>query len=386
MKRYNRANKKFVLLGLVLPILVFFISYTAVFAYFTSTSRNEIDTSAAIVKIGFKAEEGASKISHEIQTGSTTSSEATIMPGDTLIANATIVNEGNVDVYAIFNFVVNIKKSNGTTEIDVNDFYTFNSDGTVKKLIATNDVYTNEACLMTPNQTIDVSVSKHFKGLFYGNEYKQAQVTYSITAMAIQTVNIGTAVNATNLLINNTNENYSNLQIFGNSIQNGTPSVDTPISIESVGDKTKNLIPTYTPQSKNGLTLDVNNDGSLHIYGTPSENTIFKQEFYNVKPNNYFLSGCPSGGSDSTYRLLAYFKASNYNLIDYGNGKGYKLETESNVVVDLKIYIGQYVDLIFKPMLEVGLTGTEFEPYNKYKIPIQATKSYNPKAPLLPLH
>ena len=205
------ANKKFVLLGLVLPILVFFISYSAVFAYFTATSNHQAQTLSAIVKIGFQDNQNAQKISHEVQTNGATSESTNIMPGDTLITNSTIVNEGNVDVYSIFNFKITIEKKDGATVTDVDDYYTFTTDGSLTKLVAQNGIYTDPACKLTPKQTVEISVSKYFKGSVYGNEYKNAKVTYAINALAIQTAGLGTPANATNMLINNQNGVNKNL-------------------------------------------------------------------------------------------------------------------------------------------------------------------------------
>lgn len=128
----------------------------------------------------------------------------------------------------------------------------------------------------------------------------------------------------------------------------------------------KNLIPNiFTSETKNGITLDVNDDGTLHVYGKATADTIFNPRIYNLPPNTYFLSGCPSGGSNSTYRLLAYFVNPKYNLIEYGEGNGYTLSDTTDVIIEVKVYNGTTVDLIYKPMLEVGTVGTEYEPYQE---------------------
>lgn len=267
------ANKKFVLLGLVLPILVFFISYSAAFAYFTATTNQQTQSLSAIVKIGFQENQSAQKISHEVQTNGVTSASTYIMPGDTLITNSTIKNEGNVDVYSVFNFKITIEKKDGTTVTDVDEYYTFTTNGSISKLVADNGVYTQSACKMEPNQTVEISVSKYFKGSQYGNEYNNAKVTYTINALAIQTAGLGTPANAANMLINNQNGVNKNLQIFGGSVQNGTPTPETPVEIESVGDKTSNfadLSKAVTASTTTHVTFTYDNlTGTLEYTNTP---------------------------------------------------------------------------------------------------------------------
>jgi len=124
----------------------------------------------------------------------------------------------------------------------------------------------------------------------------------------------------------------------------------------------KNFIPKFKTETKNGITLDVNEDGSIHVYGTATATTDFYSDF-SVPQGTYHLSGCPAGGSTTTYRMLVYFKDVSYNLIDYGSGNSYTLTTQSTVRCQLRVYIGTEIDAIFKPMLESGNTLTYYEPY-----------------------
>ena len=67
-------------------------------------------------------------------------------------------------------------------------------------------------------------------------------------------------------------------QIYGNSVQNGTPSPTNPVEIQSVGDKTKNLLPfpyETTTKTQNGISLTVNDDGSILLNGTATAGTTF---------------------------------------------------------------------------------------------------------------
>ena len=48
------------------------------------------------------------------------------------------------------------------------------------------------------------------------------------------------------------NESLVNYQIFGNSIQDGEPSPAAPVVVESVGEKTKNLLQIVEGYNTNG--------------------------------------------------------------------------------------------------------------------------------------
>lgn len=129
----------------------------------------------------------------------------------------------------------------------------------------------------------------------------------------------------------------------------------------------KNLLPypwNETTVEKNGITFTDNGDGSVTANGTASANTTF----YFIVRNNarwrlevpkgmYKLTGCPSGGSDSTYSLYfnAYRKGTSTaqsGLRDNGNGGyiNYSYDAWCGGYIDIKS--GTRCDnLVFKPML-----------------------------------
>ena len=63
-------------------------------------------------------------------------------------------------------------------------------------------------------------------------------------------------------ILNSTGDDLVDYKIYGNSVQNGTPSPDNPIEIQSVGDKTNNL---YGGQSEYTLSK-VTNDTHMSFY------------------------------------------------------------------------------------------------------------------------
>lgn len=88
-------------------------------------------------------------------------------------------------------------------------------------------------------------------------------------------------------------------KIYGNSTQNGTPTPTSPVEIQSVGEKSTNLIPfNYTSRTINGVTITVNNDGSLTYNGTAGTATagvsyeLFNGKMPLVEGKKYYFSDC----------------------------------------------------------------------------------------------
>ena len=138
----------------------------------------------------------------------------------------------------------------------------------------------------------------------------------------------------------------------------------------------KNLINNIeTTQTINGITYTVNDDGSVLVNGTATALTILNiigNNTFTLPAGIYTLSGCPSGGSNSTYRLDINDGART-EWRDYGNSSAFAL-TEDTLIRNVRIRIasGATIDnLLFKPMLEKGSQAT---PYSPYFTPIELCK------------
>lgn len=180
-------------------------------------------------------------------------------------------------------------------------------------------------------------------------------------------------------------------EIYGNSMQDGTPSPENPVEIQSVGDFTKNLLPypyISTTKTINGVTFTDNGDGSITVNGTATANAVF----YLVDgESNYTLDKCglKIGDSYTISKILVsgdsianiYFTANYYDK----NGKMQEGAVISNsntatktIKSDFKSW-GIYLLVLkdktvnnttIKLQLEKGSSATEYEPYHKYDIPI----------------
>lgn len=175
------------------------------------------------------------------------------------------------------------------------------------------------------------------------------------------------------------------LRIFGKTIQNGTPTPEAPVPLESVGDSGsvgvtvagKNLIPypyQITTETISGITFTDNGDGTVTANGTATENASFKAHVWSetlLPEGEYVLSGCPAGGGYGTYRInIALKNAYNDNMIDtaeVGLGLNIKLsKTATKLYLTLMVNAGQTVNnLVFHPMLESGNISTAYEPHRE---------------------
>lgn len=138
----------------------------------------------------------------------------------------------------------------------------------------------------------------------------------------------------------------------------------------------KNLLKiTGTSQTIRGVTFTVNNDGTVSVDGTNS--TSSSAVFYlNILPadtapnyNGCRLTGCPQGGSISTYRLSVQLNSGSFTVYasDIGTGSTIHDVPSADCRVAIVVYPGATVNnLIFKPMIctaEDYKISPEFVPY-----------------------
>ena len=165
---------------------------------------------------------------------------------------------------------------------------------------------------------------------------------------------------------------------YGESTQDSTPAPDSPVEIESIENPKirvygKNLIPyPYSglpsgagTKTVNGITFTVNDDGSVLVNGTATEQATFMLfSGTKIKGNaTYTVSGCPSGGSADTYFLRV--TVGGYSMQTTGNPYTATVPAEkssdySYIAVKSGVTVN---DLLFKPQCELGTAASEYEPY-----------------------
>ena len=151
-----------------------------------------------------------------------------------------------------------------------------------------------------------------------------------------------------------------------------TPYVDlTAVKVTRCG---KNLLPypyINSTRTINGITFTVNSDGSITANGTATSNAYLEitsiSTFY-IPKGNYILSGCPSGGSSTTYSLTAVNgSGASYTKLRQDIGNGITLSSSGEYwVIRCQVMAGQTVEnIVFKPQIELGTTVTDYEPYKE---------------------
>ena len=218
-------------------------------------------------------------------------------------------------------------------------------------------------------------------------------ITYDGTYLATVTGNSLT-------LKNSVKGKLLDYKIYGNSVQNGTPSPSAPVEIQSVGDKTNNLIEypyMETTKTTNGITFTDNGDGTITVNGTATANAMFNiisnatkvwegiqaGETYTLSletDSNY--NGSTSG---ITYALNYYplgASGASYNgWMGVAVGASITAKCPADIAgIRSYIYISSgktFNNIVLKPKLEKGTEATGYEPYNKYKIPIKVSNGTN---------
>lgn len=128
---------------------------------------------------------------------------------------------------------------------------------------------------------------------------------------------------------------------------------------------TKNLFKnTGEGYTSNGVTFTVNEDGGVTVNGTPTIDKSITIGTNITLPNGeYILSGCPEGGSESTYYLRIQIGS---NLIkDVGNGV--KFVIDNTKIMNVIVYVVKntvFDNLKFYPMIRrADVTDDTYEPY-----------------------
>lgn len=136
---------------------------------------------------------------------------------------------------------------------------------------------------------------------------------------------------------------------------------------------TNMLKPTLATRTLGGVTCTNNGDGTYTINGTSTEWAVFDLNCsVNLKAGvEYRLTGCPTGGSGSTYKIGVYNESlpTTQQLVAQDLGNGITFTVAENGIYDIHIPISPNVtveNLLFKPMLTTDTIATyvDFVPYS----------------------
>lgn len=124
------------------------------------------------------------------------------------------------------------------------------------------------------------------------------------------------------------------------------------------------------------VTFTKNVDGSVTANGTQDGtgggSYYHVSDTFTVESGTYKLTGCPSGGSSTKYRVYVYDHTSGStgevaNASDIGEGATFNLQSGHEYNINIMIGTSQTVnDLVFHPMIRLASdTDSTFQPYAK---------------------
>lgn len=126
----------------------------------------------------------------------------------------------------------------------------------------------------------------------------------------------------------------------------------------------KNLFEATARKEQRGITFKLLDDGTYHVYGTnDGTGESWCDQSITLPKGIYSGSGCAKGGTSTAYFIQFYNQATKVGKNDYGEGVEFATTATQNVTVHMVVKSGQTVDLIFKPMIEVGAGDKVYEPY-----------------------
>lgn len=137
----------------------------------------------------------------------------------------------------------------------------------------------------------------------------------------------------------------------------------------------ENLIPYpyyHTTVTRSGITFTDNGDGTVTANGTATTTADFYCQNYHdktftVSAGKYTMSGCPEGGSETTFfQILGKQKDGKVErVLTNTETQTIELTEETELYVILRVYKGTTVNNItFKPMLERGSIVHEYKSYS----------------------
>ena len=291
-------------------------------------------------------------------------------PGDKVTYTVDIKNGGTID--AVLNSIsltgLDTAKSNS-----LNYTVTYSNGSTIKE---------GDTLNVGASRTIKITVE--FDSNATSLPENDVNLTFGVTLIYGQTTS-SSSTGTSGITSNNVIAG-----IYGESIQNGTPTPTSPVEIKSVGEKTKNLIPypyTYTKTwTEKGVTFADNGDGSITVSGTATDYAAFIITQYLLVDSSktYTLSFNATNVNNLAFQLTEYDKDKKLlNNIGISNlSDVYIYKPSTSAVKYISFYIKRNNNAAcsgtIRPQLEVGSTATSYEPYG-YKVPITVSNGTETK-------
>lgn len=171
-------------------------------------------------------------------------------------------------------------------------------------------------------------------------------------------------------------------KLYGNTTQNGTPSLENPVEVVSVGTKTNNLFDINNPVYSTNSTVKPTISASINtIYssGVFNSSQITSSLLVPCKKNDVLSISfnVTQGGAGVNVNTFSSVNTISQSFVTW-NTKHYGKQSITNIMSDTDGYIGiEFISdynrgaTITDLQIEYGSTVTEFKPYG-YEIPLIA--------------
>lgn len=284
------------------------------------------------------------------------------------IYNSYFSNDNVIPIYTV-NQLLSIG-NNEKINID-GKIYTFSSD---KAYVLSNNLEFSAIDLGLESDWIPTYNSGNFE--WNGNTIKVTTLSGNVITYSGNTI---TGYPVT--LANSMESTLVDYKIYGNSIQSGTPTPASPITIESVGDETINLFNSNQELIKIGTYLGIDTTGIDTNYALQ----IKLKEGKEVPEGVYF--GFVYYKTETSAASAKWLISSGSLNEKYGDGTTYGLTTfnpSEYYKTGICCYSGtqEKWDEIMDAFDIFWIEGTyslntlpEYEPYGKYKIPVKVSLS-----------
>ena len=165
------------------------------------------------------------------------------------------------------------------------------------------------------------------------------------------------------------------LNVYGKTTQNGTPTPEAPVALDSVGDDGsvdvtvcgKNLLKNIgTKQTASGTTFTTNDDGSITVNGTAAAQIGFAISNERLQNGTYILNG-----STTNVKVFVVLRKESgteyYNSVNGGDVRITVDDTVKTMSVVAQVTSGSIVNNeMVRPMIRAAsATATEYEPYKE---------------------
>ena len=297
-------------------------------------------------------------------------------PGSTITKTFSVTNPNSEE----FNFSISLDEITNTFTRTNDIEYSISLDG---EILITDKF---------PTSTKTVIYNQYIKG----NETLNYVLTINyLTSTDNQTADSGAEIGGK--LVFNYGDGLNNILIYGNSVQNGTPSPDNPVEINSVGRKSVNLYQPSTISSLSGVTVTYDS-----LTGVYTINGTTKSIGGNIWLSNNFVPNVASGENviltaeilsgtiDRNNNFVYYSIFNNNNSKFIRNQDGNFLVKKGVITKSATMITGDYMkfcvqvggvvtfnNVKLRIQLEKGNSRTTIIPYNKYLIPLKITTTNN---------